>query len=250
MPTSLQPVSGESPTSYLDRLRKMLEGIQVFVAVFVLTKILSADQRRRLTSRWGSHIPALALALADVLDFETTAFVRLGYTGKELRDDNEEIRILTNLKTITDDMSAKISSRLAEAKASLADRVLNAVNEVNSLMDSKLTDPALVGRLNVVVLPMNKIVDDFNAKKQYTRDSNDQIRAEGAAEVADVTDELRRKQIEILVKDGKEIPASALIDAAGTSAADPKAAKSSSRKAGKPAKASKSGKSPRRQAKR
>lgn len=210
--TAADPAGGGAapPVGYIARLGEILLGLQAFAKAFVLTFVLSEEQFKKYIGRWGSHIPALALALADVFDFEPKAFAALGLTPQRMRDRTEEVRVLTNLKTITDDLGGKLAAHLVQAKASLAQETLDAVDEINAFMGSKLSNVDVVARLLPVVLPMNQIIAEYNAKILTTRDNNQQLKDQGTEQVSSVEEALRRKELELSVRDGHEIPAGSL----------------------------------------
>ncbi|MCS6911745.1 MAG: hypothetical protein RMK29_00675 [Myxococcales bacterium] len=151
---------------------------------------------------WTKDTPMLARTAADLIEHVPSVFETLPFSAAELREQEEEVRLLGNIKFVAEKIAAEAGTALAAGKTRLADHTSTVVDAVRAHLINPLTPRAVKKQLDRHAAPLFGLLEQRNATIQTTRNGRAALRSEADEARA----EAERTALENRVLRGERLP--------------------------------------------
>ncbi len=146
-----------------------------------------ADSGKKLM--WGTHIPELARAIADMMDLAPQLFSWAPITAAALRTLEGEVLLLTEVKAFLDTLASSVGDLLASRRDDLYGKATDITDGLNKVLLSPLTPPEMRSKLEEISKAVTSIVEKRNKAIASNRKDKKKVVAGAQAEVDRLTAE-------------------------------------------------------------
>jgi hypothetical protein len=159
------------PVLTLVVLRVILTALDA-IATQLAAAFAAVPTGSKATLSWGTQMPQLAAAFANMLDLGQGLFSWVTFTSQDLRNLNDTIEVLREISTLLNSLSTQVGNVLALYRNQLFTVMNDQVSGLQNVIACPATDPTLREKLIKLSQIVNSIVAARNAAISQTKKNN------------------------------------------------------------------------------